>query len=43
MIAEIEKQQAVTGETFFLGAGIKCSRAQEFEKKLATRIVSQER
>jgi ATP-dependent Clp protease ATP-binding subunit ClpB len=43
MIAEMQKQQAVTGNSFFLDPRIKCSRAQEFEEKLAARIIGQDK
>jgi len=43
MIAEMEKQKAMTGERFFLDPSIKSLRAQQFEKQLAAKIVGQER
>ncbi|HEX8922097.1 MAG TPA: AAA family ATPase [Pyrinomonadaceae bacterium] len=43
MVAQMQKQQVVTGNSFFLDPRIKCSRAQEFEEKLAARIVGQDR
>jgi ATP-dependent Clp protease ATP-binding subunit ClpA len=43
MVAEMRKQQVVTGKSFFLDPRIKCSRAQEFEEKLAARIIGQDR
>lgn len=42
MVAEMQKQQVVTGKTFFLDPRVKCARAQEFEEKLAARIIGQE-
>ena len=43
MVAEIQTRQEVTGQTFFLDPRVKCTRAREFEEKLAARIVGQER
>ena len=43
MVAEMRKQQVVTMDSFFLDPRIKCSRAQEFEEKLAARIIGQDR
>lgn len=43
MVAEMQTQQAVTGNSFFLDPRIKCSRAQEFEEKLAARIIGQDK
>lgn len=42
MIAEMQTQTVVTGQSFSLDPHIKCARAQEFEEKLAARIVGQE-
>jgi ATP-dependent Clp protease ATP-binding subunit ClpB len=42
MITVRQEQQGVTRGTFFLDPGIKSPRAQEFEEKLAARIVGQE-
>ena len=42
MVAQMQKQQVVTGNSFFLDPRIKCPRAQEFEEKLAARIIGQE-
>lgn len=43
MVAEMrmEKEQVLTGNTFFLDPRIKCARAQEFEEKLAARVIGQ--
>ncbi|HYY42436.1 MAG TPA: AAA family ATPase, partial [Pyrinomonadaceae bacterium] len=43
MIATMEKQKKNTNETVFLDPDQKSPRAQEFEEKLAARIVGQER
>ena len=43
MIAEMEIQKKTTNTTVFLDPDQKSPRAQEFEEKLATRIVGQER
>ncbi len=42
MVAEMQTQQEVTGQAFFLDPRVKCTRAQEFEEQLAARIVGQE-
>ena len=42
MVAKLQKQTAVTGQSFSLDPHIKCDRAQEFEKNLSARIVGQE-
>ncbi|HYN84279.1 MAG TPA: AAA family ATPase [Pyrinomonadaceae bacterium] len=43
MIAEMEMQKVTAGNTVFLDPDQKSPRAQEFEEKLAARIVGQER
>jgi ATP-dependent Clp protease ATP-binding subunit ClpB len=43
MITEMRTQQVFSSNTFFLDPRVKCSRAQEFDENLATRIVGQEK
>jgi ATP-dependent Clp protease ATP-binding subunit ClpB len=42
MFAEVYKEQALSKTPFFLDPRVKCHRAQDFDEKLATRIVGQE-
>src|ERR1700752_1321234 len=42
MFAEVSKQQTLSTPPFFLDPRVKCQRAQEFDGKLATRIIGQE-
>jgi ATP-dependent Clp protease ATP-binding subunit ClpB len=42
MFAQMQEQQVLTGNSFFLDPRIKCPRAQEFEEKLTARIIGQE-
>jgi ATP-dependent Clp protease ATP-binding subunit ClpB len=42
MLAEMRREQGLSETPFFLNPQLKCSRAQEFDEKLAARIVGQE-
>src|SRR6266540_1263938 len=42
MFAEVRKEQTLSKPPFFLDPRVKCQRAQEFDDKLATRIIGQE-
>src|SRR5258707_4931969 len=42
MFAKVRKEQALSNPPFFLDPRVKCQRAQEFDDKLATRIIGQE-
>jgi ATP-dependent Clp protease ATP-binding subunit ClpA len=42
MLAEMCREQGLSESPFFLNPQLKCSRAQEFDEKLAARIVGQE-
>jgi ATP-dependent Clp protease ATP-binding subunit ClpA len=43
MVTEMRTQQGLSSNNLFLDPRVKCSRAQEFDEKLATRIVGQEK
>src|SRR6201991_1082368 len=42
MFAEVRKEQILSNPPFFLDPRVKCQRAQEFDDRLATRIIGQE-
>jgi ATP-dependent Clp protease ATP-binding subunit ClpA len=42
MLAEMRREQGLSKTPFFLDPRVKCQRAQEFDDKLATRIIGQE-
>ncbi len=43
MVAEMRTEQVLSQNTFFLNPRLKCERAQQFNEKLQTRIIGQEK